>query len=202
MEKAFLDDVRNHSIEIIANDEKHRHIRFKNPASTNCWFELITWPGTLCINGDCGTYVFSRLNDMFQFFRQKNGDDSLLINSHYWAEKLQAVDQSSGVTKFDPDKFRARVENHFDSFVESSLQIEDQNSLWESIESDVLSYSDYEHEAYQAVANFSSDIGGETFEFVDFFDGGGTETFTDRYLWCLYAIVWGIKQYDKEIANG
>ena len=51
-------------------------------------------------------------------------------------------------------------------------------------------------EAYRAVSDFSHEIGNRVFEFVDFFDGGGTETYTARYLWCLYAIVWGIQQYD------
>lgn len=197
-EAEFLREITEHGIKIVRDDDIHRHIVFKNPASSNYWFELITWPGTLCINGDCGSYVFSRLNDMFQFFRQKNGDDSLLINPHYWGEKLQAVDRSSGFMEFDEDSFKERVKEYFDSFVESNpdLNLDHKNELWAQIQDDVLVYSDNEHESYSAVNNFNYYIGDSVFEFQDFFDGGGTETYTSRYLWCLYAIVWGIQQYD------
>jgi len=193
----FLREVAEHRIKIVSDSGLHRHIIFKNLDSSICWFELITWHGTLCINGDCGSYVFSRLPDMFRFFRQKNNDNSLSINPHYWGEKLQSVDRCSGFVEFDSDEFKERVKEHFDSFVESNPELNDHKSeLWESIENDVLFYSDSEHEAYRAVNDFSHEIGNRVFEFVDFFDGGGTETYTARYLWCLYAIVWGIQQYD------
>ena len=34
-------------------------------------------------------------------------------------------------------------------------------------------------------------------EFYDFWETD-LEEYTFRYLWCLYAIVWGITQYDKQ----
>ena len=73
-EQRFLDDVKNHQISIIKDDGLHRFIRFKRPDSTSYWFDLITWPEFLCISGDCGTYVFSRTEDMFKFFRMNDND--------------------------------------------------------------------------------------------------------------------------------
>ena len=140
--------------------------------------------------------MFSRLDDMFCFFRQRNGDDSLLINPHYWGEKLQAVDRSSGFVEFDADSFRNRVKEHFDWFVESHPENDKNSELWEAIEDEVLFHSDSEYEAYRAALDFSHEIDDSVFRFSDFLDGGGTETHTARYLWCLYAIVWGIRQYD------
>lgn len=35
-------------------------------------------------------------------------------------------------------------------------------------------------------------------------DDGGTEIYTFHYIWCLFAIVWGISQYDlakREVAS-
>jgi len=196
-EEEFLREVTQHAINIINDDGIHRHIVFRHPGSSSFWFELITWPGTLCINGDCGTYVFSRIQDMFNFFSSKNSDDNLQINPHYWGEKLQAVDRCSGFMKFDEDSFRERVKDYFDSFVESNPELNDhKDELWGAIVDDVLYHSSNEHEAYQAVNDFNHEIGDRVFEFTDFFDGGGTETYAARYLWCLYAIVWGIKKYD------
>ena len=68
-EARFLGDVDWHVMTVLRDDGVHRHIRLKRPDSGSYWFDLITWPGTLCIDGDCGTYVFRRLEDMFQFFR-------------------------------------------------------------------------------------------------------------------------------------
>jgi len=203
-QKLFLRDVNSHNIKIVSDNDTHRHIIFKNPESSNYWFELITWPGTLCINGDCGTYVFSRIRDMFGFFKMEDNDfnkrkDVMLnINPSYWGEKLQSVDRCSEFTEFDSDGFRERVREHYDSFIESNDDIDDEhkNELWAEIEDEVLFHSDNEHEAYRAVQDFSHKIGDCTFEFTDFLDGGGTETYTWRYMWCLYAIVWGIQQYD------
>lgn len=197
-EEEFLREVTQHGIEIIHDNGIHRHIVFRNPESSNCWFELITWPGTLCINGDCGSYVFSRLSDMFGFFREPDIQRGLAINPHYWGEKLQSVDRLSGFVEFDSNAFRERVKEHFDSFIESHGEIDDvsKDGLWNEIKDEVLYYSDSEHEAYRSAHDFSHEIGDSTFRFQDFLDGGGTETYTARYLWCLYAIVWGIRQYD------
>jgi hypothetical protein len=95
-ESEFLNDVASHRMIVIRNDGVNRHIRFKRPQSGTFWLDLITWPGTLCIDGDMGTYVFRRLEDMFEFFRtdrtcgEKDGR-TLFINPGYWGEKLQSV---------------------------------------------------------------------------------------------------------------
>jgi len=70
--------------------------------------------------------------------------------------------------------------------------------VWNEIDSSVIFYSDEETHAYSAVNNFIHDLpDGERFEFIDFFDGGRTDTYTFHYIWCLYAIVWGIMKYNE-----
>lgn len=209
-EEDFLSDSKDHLMTVVKDDGVHRFIRFKKESSNTYWFDLITWPGFLCISGDYGTYVFSRLNDMFEFFRMDDNDfnkkkDKLLnINPSYWGEKLEATDRG-GYINFDSDVFAERVKEYFDNHMAEDIEDDDlKNELWESIEDQVISNSyDCGHRAYDAVYNFrftSSD--GEKFEFIDFFDSGSTETYSFHYLWCLYAIVWGIKKYDeREIAK-
>lgn len=68
IEKQFLNDVKDHGIDIKLDIGAYRHIKFKNPKYGYYWFELITTPNQLTIHGDCGTYVFSRIEDMFCFF--------------------------------------------------------------------------------------------------------------------------------------
>ena len=60
-EERFLKDAAAHQMEVLRDDGVNRHLRFKNPESSAYWFEIITWPGTLCIDGDMGTFVFRRL---------------------------------------------------------------------------------------------------------------------------------------------
>jgi len=75
----FLADVKDHKMEIICDNQSIRLLKFRKP-NTNCfWFEILTWPGSLCITGDCGSFMFRRSPDMFNFFRGDN------INLQYWA---------------------------------------------------------------------------------------------------------------------
>ncbi len=69
IEAEFLKDVSAHVMRVIRDDGAHRHLRFAAPTSSIYWFDVITYPGELVITGDCGTYVFRRLPDMFEFFR-------------------------------------------------------------------------------------------------------------------------------------
>ena len=203
-EQRFLDDVKNHQINIVKDDGVHRFVRFKRPDSTSYWFDLITWPGFLCISGDCGTYVFSRIEDMFDFFKMKNNDfnknkDRLLnINPGYWGEKLEAIGRQ-GYMEFDSKEFEDKVKRCFESYFESEDYSEEvKKDVWQEIKSDVLFYSDDEHEAHKAAHDFRYNLpDGEVFEFVDFFDYGSAERFTWHYIWNLYAIVWGIEKYDE-----
>lgn len=55
----------------------------------------------------------------------------------------------------------------------------------------MLSCSDDEHEAYSAANDFESD----GFSFRDFWEVDNTD-YTFHFIWCAYAIAWGIKQYD------
>ncbi len=195
-EEQFLNDVKNHQISIEKDDGVHRHIMFKQSDRCTYWFDLITWPGYLCISGDCGTYVFSRTNDMFRFFRSENG--KLSINPRYWGEKLNSISRFGGFLKFDQEEFENLVKEHFESYMVTRINDESQKGeLWKEIEDEVLYNSDEEHRAYQAVNDFSYEIGEHTFEFSDFFDGGGTENYSQQFIWNLYAIVWGIMKYDE-----
>lgn len=77
----FTADCADHEMTVLHEDGLYRHLRFRSDGSLTR-FDLITWPGSLTIQGGHGTYTFSRETDMFGFFRQSNG-----VNVDYWAEK-------------------------------------------------------------------------------------------------------------------
>jgi hypothetical protein len=73
----FLKDVATHSMKVERDDGVYRHLKFRGPESNswNLWFDIITWPQCLVINGDMGSWTFARVNDMFTFFRHGQGDE-------------------------------------------------------------------------------------------------------------------------------
>jgi hypothetical protein len=102
----FYRDTKDHELTILQDNGLYRHLRMMPPKSkSSCyWYDVITWPGNLVFRGDGETYAFTRLQDMFEFFRSgiyKNG--SVHINPSYWAEKLTS--NRDCVKTYDQDRF-------------------------------------------------------------------------------------------------
>jgi hypothetical protein len=219
----FLRDVGEHVLTVLRDDGVDRHLRFRKPG-TGCYgFDLLTWPGHLLITGDCGSFLFLRLHDMFQFFRtDREPKDDLHLNPQYWSEKLIATDcngrRGGAATKFSKEKFEANIKRWFDDSFEEEIKSdasldegdwdyeEDaeqrakhvaerkarRDAIWEEIVSDVLHHSDNEHQAAQAAYDFEHD----GFNFQDFYEVDNSD-YTFHFIWCAYAIAWGIKRYDE-----
>lgn len=208
-EATFLEDVAEHQMIVLRDDGVNRHIRFKRPGTSCYYFDLITWPGHLCYTGDMGTYVFQRLEDMFEFFRTdrehlrlKDGK-TLAINLSYWGEKLNAVDRSDGYKNFSMDAFRAAVKETFERYTEmSESELEDfddaerarlaqeKEELWSTVEQCVYNAED-QFEAVSAIRDWDNDD-----LFADFWDRDFME-YSHSFQWCCYALAWGIKNYDE-----
>lgn len=212
-EERFLDDVANHEISVLRDEGVYRHVRFQGKdadgrPTSNQWFEMMTWPGMLCLNGDMGTYVFSRLQDMFEFFRMEDDAreraagrlESLAINPSYWAEKLQADARGGGHTEFAEDQFRAAIKEGFDYWVEENCINDDvRDKAWSEVEDEILFVlDDGEEVARNAAANFSFEPGlmhGGALEFNDLWEHK-FQKHSYHYEWCCYALAWGVDQYD------
>jgi len=191
-EEDFLRCVAGHVMQIVKDDGTHRHIRYRTPGDFEAWFDVLTWPDYLCITGDYGTFVFQRAPDMFNFFRGK-ADGGLRINPRYWSEKVRAADHPhGGVKEYSPEKFAEYVKDYFDDYIAEDMTEEERAERWEQIEDNVLGAGESEITARQAVADFG--------DFWDFWERDLTE-FTYRFIWCLYAIVWAIRQYDASKAE-
>lgn len=212
-QEEFLRDVADHEMTVLREDGVHRHVRFKRPG-TGCYhFELITWPGQLCYTGDMGTFVFCRLNDMFDFFRRDrehyaNHGRTLAINLGYWGEKLVAVDangaNSGGKAKqFDKEKFTRVINEYRVTWMrrgkeQGTLDKEQRRALWEQVQDEVLDRADDgEHYAQIAAYEFSFRKDGRDWsrdepvsQFEDLFEHDFTE-YTHAFVWCCYALAWG-----------
>ena len=210
-EERFLRDVAKHEMTVIRDDGVHRHIRYKQPDSSMMFFDLITWPGFLCYCGDMGTYVFQRTQDMFGFFRKNGRLDG--IDRRYWAEKIEAADRT-GVEKHSHDEFTRQITDWVDQQAEGDKPDDDEPEqlvLWSEayaelraeVESEVLSADSNEVRCFDAANDFTH--AGDAwkafhgpnakFRFADFWEVD-TKEYTSRFLWCCYALAWGIEQYD------
>ncbi len=198
----FLKDVENHQMEIIYNNGNNRHLVFSDKGSSVYKFGLVTWDGHLCIYGDMGTSTFSRLDDMFRFFRMDKNDfnntGELSINPSYWHEKLQSISRYGGDEEFSREYFDTCLKEEFDQLVESNeLDKEAADKLWEEIEDEIKYCDDDESELVRKIMDFKS---SDDYEITDFGQRGFKE-YTLHFIWQLYAIVWGIAQFDKHQAT-
>ncbi len=188
-EKQFLADVAKHEMKVELNQGIHRHIRFQEPKNSNMWFEIITWPGSLTIHGDMGTWTFSRIDDMFGFFRTGLHDPGeLKINPSYWGEKLQngVHGGSDSAREFSADLFKKEVLGRLDNW---DLSPEERTEVVEQLEEEVFR-EDNMHECYRALYQFNHPRVSFDCEMPD------GKQYRYHYLWCLYAIVWAIQQFD------
>ncbi|TMN38823.1 hypothetical protein CWC03_10775 [Pseudoalteromonas sp. S2755] len=175
----FLKDVKQHRVTVIKDDGMYRHLLVREPGTVCQSFNIVTSPGILFYYGDMGSFTFSRVQDMFEFFR----DSKLRINAHYWSEKLVSVDRHGGYKAFSFDKFKTNVLD----YCETEAQKEWIRSELNSIEED-------EFGAVEFYRSFKSD-NEYGIDLSDFWECDNNE-YTPRYLWCCYAVVWTIQQYD------
>ncbi|CAM6986303.1 hypothetical protein ACT3N0_06575 [Citrobacter portucalensis] len=203
----FLVDTAFHRMEIIRDDGLYRHLRMKQPGTSCYYFDIITWPGYLTVTGDMGTWTFSRIADMFNFFGRWDGE----INIGYWSEKLEAGAGCSArellAKDFDEDEFCESLKEYFSEYLEGNethdsggddewnddgISDSDKRNIREIV-SDLCSANfSNEHDAYQAV--YDADW-PEGFSAWDICDGLTFKTYTSHFRWILFAITWAISKY-------
>jgi len=189
----FGKDVAQHVMTVEIDNGVHRCLHFGRPGSGVYSFRVVTWPGHLYVGGDCDDFVFSRLHDMFAFFRNDRGR----VNLSYWSEKLTAAARSSGYEQYSADRFRQAIEYRLSDRLEE-LDQDDQAELRQRVEEEVLSCADDgEHAARAAVRDFQFN---DDEVFPDFWETDLNE-YTHGFVWACHAIVWAIAQYDAKKAR-
>jgi hypothetical protein len=65
----FESDTAEHELTVLRDEGLYRHLSYGKPRSGTMRVDVVTWPGHLAYVGDMGAFVFSRVADMFTFFR-------------------------------------------------------------------------------------------------------------------------------------
>ncbi len=210
----FLADTASHELRIVVDDGVHRHLQFRRPGTYCYGFDIVTWPGHLAISGDMGTAVFSRLHDMFEFFRAKPAEHEkacgLFVDDGYWAEKCVANDGAK--QEYSARLFRDLVTRLFKEHVEGRVDSDDLADpdtsapewvarLWQELELEVLSESEDHDALSNAISSMSdfkpSDPDYSDFQITDAWEyASSLQQYTFHFIWRLYAIAHAIRAYD------
>lgn len=192
----FLKDVQDHQLTVNMENGVFRDITVKNPRSSDMHYNITTRSGYLIYTGDMGCFVFQRLHDMFNFFRDEKGYS---INPYYWSEKVQGVEKGEGIKQFSASKAEKRVKEHLDYYLNELDMVDPADRKMaeearEAIDSLISEAHDHEVEFFSTLRDWDEkDAGGLSFD--DWYEMDFTD-YTSRYLWACYAIVHAIKLYD------
>ena len=190
----FAADVADWKMEVLNEHGLYRHLRFRMNAGGFRWFDIVTWPGKLAITGDCETFTFARIEDMFEFFRSSGSR----INPSYWQEKI--CDGRDRARSFDWDRFRAEVLAEFDQATESEPDTELRTAAREDLESELDSANPDKWGAVQLLREYAYRPSYDQppyFQFNLYEGPPDGEGWDYHYIWCCRAIAWAIEQYDK-----
>jgi hypothetical protein len=193
----FVRDTAKHEMTVLHDEGLYRHLRFKSPTDSAYWFDLITVPHALIFRGDGESFVFSRLEDMFQFFRSGiHKDGSIHINPGYWSEKLTS-DRDSCM-EYSEKLFTQKVSEYLAECEEDTPGV---TVAWNEHVGQFCSEYDtsYEESARQALNDFAFTPDSDTglpFTFEDTWDWSFRE-YGWWFLWACHGICWGIQRYDQ-----
>ena len=143
-EATFLRHVADHTMRVQLDKGTYRHLEFRDGDSGHLWFDLISFADRLVITGDMGTYVFSRCEDMFDFFRivrydiSFNRNATVQINEHYWSEKLIASDTHFHHQEFSKEVFEAALRDRFETFFDNEIDEDEYRDPLEDEEAEIF----------------------------------------------------------------
>lgn len=196
----FRADTEQHEMRVLHDEGLYRHLRFQAPRTYIYGFDIITWPGHLAIAGDVQDHTFSRIPDMFDFF---GGSDT--ISPDYWAEKITSRPDRAATRVFTVDAYRRTVEEWLKEAVEEIGEGVDEGDpgdpglrvvadLRLAVREQLLDVEEPcdRRAAIERLEGFEHD----RLTIRDAYEYDMRE-WDNHYLWCCWAIVWGIAEYRK-----
>ncbi|MFB5948420.1 hypothetical protein [Klebsiella pasteurii] len=201
----FLLDTAEHRLEIFLDNGVYRHLRMQQPGTSCYYYDIITWPGYLTVTGDMGTWTFSRVRDMFNFFDGWTGE----INTHYWSEKLEAGTGCSAreliAKEYDHDAFCSSLKEWLSDYLtddeeEPGVDWDDESDEPDSDKARIretvreLYRADFSNdwEAYSAINDADWPECIDTWELCANLT---YKTYTTYFRWILFAITRAISKY-------
>lgn len=197
--KDFLEETKNHKIHVLHDEGLYRHLSVNVGGQSLYGLDIVTYPNHLAVSGDISDgLIFSRVPDMFEFFRRKNGLRAE-IDYRYWAEKLTSGPAS--VKEYVRSKFEGEINSEIEWFIDyEHLTSEEADDLREDVENHVM-LDDYGPDAnYLAALEYKYYRPGRYNMYRGIFENISPEKWYDYnyrfYLNCM-AIRAAIHSYDN-----
>ncbi|MFJ4966026.1 hypothetical protein ACIP6P_26875 [Streptomyces sp. NPDC088729] len=99
--KRLEEDSAGARMAVLKDDGLYRHLRFELPRASWGGFQIITWPGTLVIDGGLGHWSFQRQDDMFALLRTTT-------DPVYWEQKFSLGSKQKAVV-YAPERAEAHI---------------------------------------------------------------------------------------------
>lgn len=192
--KRFQSDTKNHTMEVRLDNGLYRHLVFTNNGSNIYRFDIVTYPGYLVMSGDMGEWVFTRLADMFEFFRGKD------INPSYWGGKCVA--SKDGIREYSAERAKEYLQEQYFQYLEDhdKLTKARRNELEDAFR-EITALCDEEsgERAMVGLYDHVQENEDDLPYLADFWEAGTClRDYKHHYLWACYAIQWAINTYDKK----
>ena len=185
-----LRDIKDHRMQVIQDNGVFRHIRMAKPGTMNMHFNITTTPGYLIYTGDMGSFVFSRVHDMFNFMDIDWGRKVPTIDYRYWGQKCEAADKHGGIEEYDPDSLKAMA---VQVFRQHEFPKDQRMPAWSEFREDILGYmGEDEREDICRVMQFEY-LGERPCE--DFYMDGPFWKHTMRFRWACWVIAHTVRDY-------
>lgn len=196
VESRFLRAVRGHRLSVQLDQGTHRHLRLSRRNSPVYRFDLVTWPGHLAISGDLDDFTFTRLNDMFDFFRFAGPEyqKTDYPNYDYWAEKCTAAYTRGSMKTFSYDLYERAIKDDMDSHTDYMTPEEALECREDADLHGLFDDADDARSAVERAMEWHCPVTREH-PFIEFYEHH-LEDYSFGFKFACHAIQWGIKQYD------
>ncbi len=183
--QSFLNDIREHQLTILENSENVKCFKMAKPNTIAMSFTVIYVDNKVIITGDMGHYVFGRLLNSYDLFLAENA-----LNASYLTEKIIAQDTVYPVQKYDPVVAEKEIRRTIHEYADFDLAQE----LYESLEN-----IDFESE--HEVEYWLYSLEGKAKDVFDELNMSDFTVLSKNFTWCVQAIAWATREFDKVVKN-
>ncbi|MFJ9378862.1 hypothetical protein [Streptomyces sp. NPDC101455] len=207
-EERFASEVEGATITVVKDDGVHRCLSFRFPKASWEWCEVVTWPGALTLRGGLGCWSFTRIEDMFEFFRPSR--NATRVNPTYWAKNL-VPGSGSEVKEYAEDRARAYARQAVAAAVEAYGHIRAEDAE-EWLFSD-YAWAEFDTEAglmrtlgrFEGRVDADRPVGDSLEEFTasEFHfpvQGWDLYRYNDWFLISCVVLPWAVEQYDTALS--
>ena len=183
--QSFLNDIQEHQLVILTNSENVKCFKMAKPNTNDMSFTIIYADNKVIITSDMGHYVFDRLLNSYDLFLAENA-----LNASYLTDKIIAQDTVYPVQEYDSVVAEKEIRRIIHEYADCDLPQE----LYESLEN-----IDFESE--HEVEYWLYSLEGKSKDIFDELNMSDFTVLSKNFTWCVQAIIWATREFDKVVKN-